>query len=255
MHVGALAMIDVLGFKELTRKIAPERILSRMKTLRDSLPRKDNAGLGYAGISRRPESPYLWPDAHFAFLSDTVVAGLSLRHPDRWGMQIVVQLMARWVAVMTEEALMQEPRFVFRGCIATGEFMMEENFTRCGAPLEHQSFFRAGHGMHAFACGAFLLMSGCSTSTRESPPQADIWSCLPAPPPPNGPCCCVKCFATCAAHPSCVALAQCMSDASFETCIDMQAEAGAPVGDSVVDYDDYSLCVATTCTGDIPPCQ
>lgn len=129
MLTGALAMIDILGFKQLTRVQKPEDVLTRMKALRDLVETKANPGLGYAGIWARPIAPYIHPEPYFAFLSDTIVAGLAYGdRADKWARQILVQLMARWVAVMNEAAITADPPFLFRGCIAFGEFMMDGNF-------------------------------------------------------------------------------------------------------------------------------
>lgn len=170
MKFGAFALIDVLGFKEIARRHPPDAVLARMKVLRDTFHSlQDSLSFAHVGVSFKPQSRYINFTPHFAFLSDTVVAALSVPPGEecRFGAQVMIQLLAHWVRLMTQHAFQGEPTFLFRGCISAGSFLVEDNFILGDAVNEAAA-------LHEQADAAIVWLAPSALVALEDIPRAEL---------------------------------------------------------------------------------
>jgi hypothetical protein len=111
MHVGAVAMIDALGFKGIYRRHKPQAVIERMRAIRREVEDYPN-GAVVPSIIR------------IVNVSDMIVIGLYDVEGDS---SLTIASVAFLVSKLLLFAANGEPAFAYRGCIAYGEFEMDDN--------------------------------------------------------------------------------------------------------------------------------
>ena len=140
---GALAMLDALGFKGLWRRpgLTHARILERLNEIRvgadAEITRLLSGGALSSGLVNRKALPpaYYAERISLAFLSDTVVIGVEarldhfqqLQDPATAADGAAVALAGTFTSAVLREALDKDPRLALRGCIAVGEFSVDDD--------------------------------------------------------------------------------------------------------------------------------
>lgn len=124
---GALAMLDALGFKGLWREHGHSRILDKLAEMQTRFNASVNAALN---ADRQALPPHYYLDrVALAFLSDTVIIGVAIRldhmstQDDAEGAGVA--LATTFSCALLQEALVSQPQFALRGCIAAGEFSID----------------------------------------------------------------------------------------------------------------------------------
>jgi hypothetical protein len=129
MTRGAFVMFDVLGFKEISRRVPSDEVFQKFKVMRDHF--------------RQEEAT--WPklfELRFAFVSDTVVVGV--RSPDASLPQfaqlqgmiltqadldgLAIMFATLWASVVLRIGVEAAPAWTYRGCMSFGDFEIEDNF-------------------------------------------------------------------------------------------------------------------------------
>ena len=136
---GALAMLDALGFKGLWRRpgLTHARILQRLQEIRIAVDAEvtrllSGGALGSGFVNRQAlPNKYYVDRIPLAFLSDTVVVGVCVR-TDRFPTLddadgAAVALAGTFASVVLREAIANSPRFALRGCLAAGEFSIDDD--------------------------------------------------------------------------------------------------------------------------------
>lgn len=140
MHVGAVAMIDALGFKGIYRRHKPQAVIERMRAIRREVEDYPN-GAVVPSIIR------------IVNVSDMIVIGLYDVEGDS---SLTIASVAFLVLKLLRFAANGEPALAYRGCIAYGEFEMDDNVLL--GPAIRRSRWKCGAGrgigrvVHAFRC-------------------------------------------------------------------------------------------------------
>jgi hypothetical protein len=121
---GALLMMDALGFKGIWKRHAPDAVLRVLRQMREDL----DTTLFEAQVQARRSNAL--QTYRTELLSDTVVVGVSMkRHGDQpsdlFGALYTAAGRASHIMRM---ASVSEVPLAYRGCIAVGEFHLEERF-------------------------------------------------------------------------------------------------------------------------------
>ena len=109
MHVGAVAMIDALGFKGIYRRHSPKAVIERMQAIRREVT-------AYPSGAADPST------ARIVNVSDMIVMGL---HDVEEDPSLTISSVAFLVSNLMRFAALGDPPLAYRGCIAYGEFEME----------------------------------------------------------------------------------------------------------------------------------
>ena len=140
MKLGAVAIIDALGFKGIWKREKPELILNKLRRLRDIVvgdlsraQKKAPAMLGVEQITRQA-----------AFLSDSLVIGVSVEaggtgllgpvppttggFPDLIRQDHSLRDLLFTLARLLDAAATEPPQLAYRGTIACGQFEFEDVF-------------------------------------------------------------------------------------------------------------------------------
>lgn len=109
MHIGAVAMIDALGFKGIYRRHKPQAVIERMRTIRSEVT-------GYPKFAADPSI------FRIVNVSDMIAIGLyDIEHDP----SLTISSVAFLVSEIVRFAAQGDPAFAYRGCVAYGEFEME----------------------------------------------------------------------------------------------------------------------------------
>jgi hypothetical protein len=154
MQLGAVAMMDALGFKGIWNregvKENPERVLDRMLELQEQWSRTTLETATEVRKSLDEAGPVEWSpgkvDATMVALSDTVVVGVSVEHDTPHARSFAVRLAAFVTGKVIQHAVDAEPHLAFRGCIARGAFSMRQNFIMGPAVDEAASAMELANG-------------------------------------------------------------------------------------------------------------
>lgn len=142
MRRGAVAMVDALGFRGIWRRPTlrenPMLVIDKLRSLRDFGARYLQEFGGREQIGSDPTSAL--SDVNIGLLSDTVVVVLGVRNVDdladgalgKVKQEIVDELAVHFaadiVARMIGKAASELPTLAYRGVIAFGEYIFEDNF-------------------------------------------------------------------------------------------------------------------------------
>ena len=128
MQHGAVAILDTLGFKGMWRRYAPEQIIAKLRVLQKQV---ESSITGQ--FMQLPDSPAGLPVVvpTCRYLADSVVV-FALVHDPVGDVDLARDHALRGLVVavrgFVQSASEIEPRFTYRGCIACGEFAVEDNF-------------------------------------------------------------------------------------------------------------------------------
>lgn len=123
MRRGSIALIDALGFKGLWQRYSPNSIIHKLNGMRNSVLRFAQHGDKHVQHGR----------THIIrFLSDSVVIGCHSGNGTEYSQQELDIDTAGSVAILTNRlirsSLHDEPFLLYRGCITTGEYVLDGNF-------------------------------------------------------------------------------------------------------------------------------
>jgi hypothetical protein len=124
MQIGAVVLIDALGFKGIWRRESPSAVLRRLKSLRQAalnLQGRDGTGvlLNDSGLRHRVRC-----------MSDTIAITVVVKGPNapRRGLYRAMLSATTLAGSIMRDALSAQPPLLFRGCVAAGEFLAESDF-------------------------------------------------------------------------------------------------------------------------------
>jgi hypothetical protein len=172
MKLGAVAILDALGFKEIWKRENPDVVLGKLRSLRDSfvgdMARTQSAFpamLGSEGMTRQA-----------AFLSDSLIVGVSVASggvgalgpiptavggfPDLVRQDHALRDLLLSLSRLLDLAASAAPRLSYRGAIACGEFEFDDVFVLGEAVDEAASV--ASH-----ADGAFVWLAPSASEVHE----------------------------------------------------------------------------------------
>jgi hypothetical protein len=175
MRHGAVAIVDVLGFKGIWRRFPEETVIRSMQALLEETQQKAREQAQAA-----PRWDNMIDFISPVFLSDTVVFGLAPRPPDEVNREIeasgemldpfdserlgswTVWHMGNLIADLMRRALVGEVPFAFRGAIAFGRFGMTERFV-IGEAVDEAADY------HERADGAFVGLAPSAAQYEQAP--------------------------------------------------------------------------------------
>jgi len=137
MHTGSVAIFDALGFKGIWRRHAPDRVIARLQSLEKAGNEMIDRDVGGSRERLIADPGNAMASCRLSMLSDTVVLALGTKPAEVLTAQgnapdvargWAVMVAARFASWIMRNAALAEPAFVYRGCIAHGEFILEENF-------------------------------------------------------------------------------------------------------------------------------
>ena len=111
MQQGLVALIDALGFRGIWAQFAEEKLLATLRRVRDEARLRD-------------------PNIHMRLLSDTIVLASPLIESEEEG-QDGYELICRFIeaiAAVQAVAALSDPPLLYRGCIAQGSVLVNEEF-------------------------------------------------------------------------------------------------------------------------------
>jgi hypothetical protein len=182
MRRGAVAVLDVLGFKGIWKRHAAVDVVATLQRLAETTAQQTRS----IETAARDEDSAFIETMRAAFISDTIVFGLTTKEAARvnaseahreLGIELTdadlggeaVRLVAQFAAAVQRSALLEEPAFALRGCIAYGDFGMTDRFIIGEAVDEAAS-------LHEEADGAFITLAP-SAAVFKQPEQ--WWSEYP----------------------------------------------------------------------------
>lgn len=142
MHKGAIAVLDVLGFKGIWQRKDPQQVISRLKSLAGN-------GETFAREFQKTKQPSTAPDAPVRDLvpwhlsvrsfSDTLVIACTqeswptelppgLQEFDQFAAGVLVTIVCEKSAYVAGAAAAGQPPFAYRGSIAYGELLIDDQF-------------------------------------------------------------------------------------------------------------------------------
>jgi hypothetical protein len=126
--VGAVAVIDALGFKGIWRRHSAQEILGKISDLKAYLEDTFNS----EGLAPDEDTPPLSADMRVAFFSDTIIlsAGTRPESADALGPDLparLITLAADHVGGIVYRAATARPPLFYRGCISYGEYVAGDN--------------------------------------------------------------------------------------------------------------------------------
>jgi len=142
MNLGAIVILDALGFKGIWAREDPNAVLKRLKDLRSN-------GLSLQG---RDRSGVLVCDSGFInrvrFMSDTIVVTVMVKGPKApiRGLYKAMESATMIAGEIMLEAIQGSPKFLFRGCLAAGEMNTDVDFLIGPAVDEAASRFEKADG-------------------------------------------------------------------------------------------------------------
>jgi hypothetical protein len=133
MKRGAVAIVDALGFKGIWKRHPAGEVLAKLRGFKEDVAERRADLLERA--RRLREHLGVEFEIHVTLLSDTVVLGVTRKivgHRDRRDLNdvdsVALVSVARITAQLLVKAGQRPPALAYRGCIATGEFDMEDTF-------------------------------------------------------------------------------------------------------------------------------
>lgn len=160
MKVGAVALIDALGFKGIWRRHRPRDVLAKFHRLQDQAQRIHNAR------ARRGE-PFQVA-RHVQFLSDTIMIAASASLRRKWksthratlvqyGRLSSLRDVCNTVSIIAGSAMAPPaPNLTFRGAIAFGKFHVDGPFLIGPAIDEAAEAHNLPEGAHIWLCPSAL---------------------------------------------------------------------------------------------------
>lgn len=164
---GAVALIDVLGFKSACRKFGFEKIFHRMKIANEEA---DEFLKVYSGSAIDPASE-IPRGFHVQFFSDTVAVSFSCGTSGDSPYKPLLFVMLYTQKILAS-FLSGEPALAFRGCIGCGEMNLEPPIY-LGEP-----YFEVAD-CHEYAQGAFVWLTPSAFQTYEENWRAELTSSKP----------------------------------------------------------------------------
>jgi hypothetical protein len=187
MQRGALAMFDALGFKGIWRRVsAPEVVVDKLRRMQGSLEEYLRTTFGGDGQPALRDPANVLRSVQATFLSDTVTVavvpkamdevgeglrGSGIVTPERLAASAVAYAATLSGHVM-RAALGAPPAWAYRGCIAYGEFHMDDRF------LVGEAVDEAAERMGA-ADGAFVWLAPSAKAAFEKSPDGFGGRCTP----------------------------------------------------------------------------
>ncbi len=175
MKLGAFAMIDALGFKGIWDhpdvRGHEDRFIDTLRELADATP-----------STASEDETNLISSLESAFLSDTVVVGLTTKSPsealtmmgsianEEFLKMVAVKLLAMLVAKITWRAAQATPVLAFRGCIGFGKFTIADRRFILGSAVDE-----AAENVNQ-AEGAFIWLLPSARSVVANCFPEDSWS-------------------------------------------------------------------------------
>ena len=150
MQTGAFAMMDALGFREAIRTCNGDQLLERMVRLRTSTLKHLEE---WRAVNQAMQIAGGVPDV--TFLSDTVVISL----PEMVSPAMTVHTVAIVASILMSDALDEDPKFVYRGCVSYGEFAVRDHFVVGKAVT-------AAAELAEIAQGAFVWLDSVALAAR-----------------------------------------------------------------------------------------
>lgn len=123
MNVGSVAFLDALGFKGIWQRCSPTDVISRLELVQEAFGRNVPPAFTMPGMSVSMRA---------FFLSDTIVVGAWANTFGDDALAQVADVLCLLNVIGAANLvqyswLMKEPCLTFRGCVATGQFLMSEN--------------------------------------------------------------------------------------------------------------------------------
>jgi class 3 adenylate cyclase len=159
MRRGAVAMLDILGFRGVWRAHSAEAVVARLEDLFGATVKETRDY--HSAVHENADNFVAFAGA--TFLSDTFVFGITAKSPeamsegqfakdlelqftDEHTSAEAIRIAAMRVAELQRQGLQGDPPFAFRGCIAFGEFGLTDRFLIGPAVDEAASGMNAAHG-------------------------------------------------------------------------------------------------------------
>lgn len=137
MQLGALAMIDALGFKGIWKKFSHEQVIEKMQTMVTATDAILDNSVGGAELRAKLGQPIkIFESVNASFLSDTVILSTEV-NPNRFENNTNVSgyalasltITGRSVAaVIRAAASAPDPSLAFRGAMTFGKFTIDGRF-------------------------------------------------------------------------------------------------------------------------------
>lgn len=129
MRTGAIALIDILGFKGIWKKHDADEVLGKLKRLRRIGTQHEDEGREY--LDEQHKAGAAKYDLATRFLSDTICVACWFDDGEVRGRSAecsLIYIVAKMALNMIQEAALSDPVLALRGCISVGEFEIDENF-------------------------------------------------------------------------------------------------------------------------------
>jgi hypothetical protein len=182
---GALAMFDALGFKGIWRRVhRPEVVIEKLKGMQAGLDAYLRDMFGGSGYPALQDSANMFLSLHTSFLSDTVALAVVPkprdelhelvrdRNTDEDLAAAAVAYASTLSGYVYRQGLSAAPSWAYRGCIAFGEFFMEDRF------LVGEAVDEAADHMDE-AEGAFVWLCPTAKAAFERSPGGFGGRCTP----------------------------------------------------------------------------
>jgi hypothetical protein len=132
MKTGALVMLDALGFKGIWKRHDQAKVIPKLQGLRTKVERFNEEIRAKVAAFDEPEETgrvFKTLAIHAKFLSDTIVLGVSCDvPPTRNTNELLLEIGSYLTSHALAFALQEPPALAFRGSIAVGEFLIDDNF-------------------------------------------------------------------------------------------------------------------------------
>jgi len=144
VFTGALAMFDALGFKGIWKRegVDPDGVIDKLRRLQKDVNEKLQADFAGDLQGTLNSNEKILESVAFSFLSDTIVLGISTKpgfgedigpsyKHDYYleeGPTIALLTATSFVANTLRQATATAPHLAYRGCIAYGQFALDDRF-------------------------------------------------------------------------------------------------------------------------------
>lgn len=128
VRLGAIALIDILGFKGIWKRYDPDDVLKKLKRLREIGMLHEDQGREY--LDEQHKAGAAKYDLSTRFLSDAICVACWFDDGEVRGRSAecsLTYIVAKMALNMIQEAALTDPVLALRGCISVGAFEIDEN--------------------------------------------------------------------------------------------------------------------------------
>ena len=118
VNIGAVALIDALGFRGIWGRHPPDEVLSELKTMKDWMEARVTAQ-----FSSQP-----WMQCQVAFLSDTIAVSMALEQSTENRDAMSVVYLSDVISWVLDRMLRSHVPLAYRGAIAVGRYEVSPHF-------------------------------------------------------------------------------------------------------------------------------